>query len=274
MDLIIDDTPEAVIISCFNPLRRETARQTLERLIADGRIHPARIEETARRVEAEMATTMQESGEQAAFDLGITDLNTELIILLGRLKFRSVATQSMLQHAVETAQICGMLAQELESIRGAVVRALPGVILALDQIPMAYRVGAFCKKYGERLIAGGCPLHHTEDRLENSVLAIVVGAASNLSASRPNARKEQLGKHIKRLQDLETLASSFPAVESAQVFQAGREVRVLLYPDSTTDQDARDLSDDIAVSMRDELTFPGQVRISVIRESRVVKFAT
>lgn len=280
VDLIIDDTPEAVIISCFNPIRREIAKLTLEKLIADGRIHPARIEETAKRVESEFGQTLREYGEQAAFDIGITDLHPEILDLLGKLRFRSVNAQTVLQHCIETAHISGVLAGELNQDVKQAKRAglLHDIGKALDQETEGNHsdLGSqVCKKFGEsQAIVDAVRNHHAEDLLNVSVLSVIVGAANTLSANRPNARKEQLAKYIKRLENMEEMVRQFKGIESVYVLQAGREVRALVSPEDVSDEDVRDLSNEIAAKLRNELTFPGQVKITVLRESKVIQFAT
>ncbi|MFK7823406.1 MAG: ribonuclease Y [Oligoflexales bacterium] len=280
VDLIIDDTPEAVIISCFNPVRREVAKITLERLIADGRIHPARIEETVKRVESEFDGIISEYGEQAAFDTGITDLHPEIISLLGKLRFRSTGVQSVLQHSVETAQICGMIASELGVNIKRAKRAglLHDIGKAVDQEFEGHHaeLGAeITEKYGEhKEVSTAIRLHHAEDLLNASALAVILGAANTLSTNRPGARKEVMESYIKRLEDMEKIVKTFQGIESAYVLQAGREVRALVKPEGVTDDEVRDLSDELALKIRQELTFPGQVRISVLRESKYIDYAT
>ena len=280
VDLIIDDTPEAVIVSCFNPVRREIAKLTLERLIADGRIHPARIEETAKRVESEFNNAVREHGEQAALDVGITDLHPELLNSLGRLKYRSLGSQSVLQHSVETAQIAGMMAAEIGLDVKKAKRAglLHDIGKSADQDVEGNHAEisqSLCKRYGESAdVIEAVASHHWSNTTNLSPLGAIVAAANGLSASRPNARREQLAKYIKRLEQMETLIKEFDSIEEAFVLQAGREVRALVTPDSTSDQDVRDLSSDIASRLRQELSFPGQVRITVVKESKVVKYAT
>ena len=280
VDLIIDDTPEAVIISCFNPIRREIAKITLERLIADGRIHPARIEETVKRVESEFDGIILEYGEQAAFDTGITDLHPEIISLLGKLRFRSTGLQSVLQHSVETARICGMIAAELgENVKRAKRSGLLHDIgKAVDQEFEGHHsdLGAdIAEKYGEnREVVEAIRLHHAEDLLNASALAVILGAANTLSSNRPGARKEVMEGYIKRLENMEAIVRSFQGIESAYVLQAGREVRALVKPKGVSDEEVRDLSDEVALKLRQELTFPGQVRISILRESKYVEYAT
>ncbi|MEZ4742531.1 MAG: ribonuclease Y [Bdellovibrionota bacterium] len=261
VDLIIDDTPEAVIISCFNPVRREMAKITLEHLIADGRIHPARIEETAKRIEADFESLLKENGEQAAFDVGITDLHPEILSHLGRLKYRTAGMQTVLQHSVETAHICGMLASELNLKTRNAKRAglLHDIGKAVNQETEGshWEIGAsLCEKYGEHeSIVEAIKLHHEDDLDFASPLAVIVNAANKLSSSRPGARKEVMETFVKRLSDMEAIVNSFEGIDSAYVLQAGREIRALVSPEGVDDQEVTDLSSDIAVKLRNELSF-------------------
>ena len=279
VDLIIDDTPEAVIISCFNPLRREIAKITLERLIADGRIHPARIEETADRVTSEFDLILKEHGEQAAFEVGITDLHPELLIYLGKLKYRTSGLQSVLQHSVETAHLCGMLASEIGFNVKRAKRAglLHDIGKAVDQEAEgnhAFLGAELCEKYGENPeILEAIKYHHQEDLNQVGALAVILVAANIVSMSRPGARKEVLESYVKRLEDMEAIVKSFEGIEQTWVLQAGREVRVLVKPEGTSDEDVTDLANNIAFRLRNELTFPGQVRVSVIKEAKYTEFA-
>ncbi len=280
VDLIIDDTPEAVIISCFNPIRREIAKITLERLIADGRIHPARIEETASRIEREFDSMTKEYGEQAAFDVGITDLHPELINLLGKLRFRTAGLQSVLQHSIETAHICGIIAAELNLDIKKAKRAglLHDIGKALDQEVEGHHaeVGAqIVKKYGESdSIAEAIRSHHKDPLLVASSLTVILSAANVLSTKRPGARKETLATYVKRLEDMETLVRGSKGVENSFVLQAGREIRALVVPELTSDDDVRDLSYALATKLRKELTFPGQIRVTVLKENKFVEYAS
>lgn len=279
VDLIIDDTPEAVIISCFNPIRREIAKTSLERLIADGRIHPARIEETAERVTEEFNQILTEHGEQAAFDVAITDLHPEMLNYLGKLKYKTAGLQSILQHSVETARICGMIASELGINTKKAKRAglLHDIGKAVDQEAEGHHavLGAqLCEKYGEHAdIVEAIRLHHEEDLTLSTPLTICLSAGNALSEARPGARKEVLETYIKRLDDMEGIVKGFEGIDEAFVLQAGREVRALVSPENLSDEEIVDLSNSIASTLRNELTFPGQVRISVLRESKYVDFA-
>lgn len=279
VDLIIDDTPEAVIISCFNPIRREIAKLTLERLISDGRIHPARIEETAKRVEAEFESILKEYGEQAAFDVGVTDLPPDLLTHLGRLKFSTTGLQSVLQHSVETAHISGIIAGELDVKSKLSRRAglLHDIGKAVNQEMEGHHaeIGAdLCAKYGENaLVVNAIRLHHQDNLEFADPLTVILNAANKLSGSRPGARKEIMETFVKRLSDMEALVKEFQGIDSAFVLQAGREIRALVTPDGVSDSEVIDLSNDIAAKLRRELSFPGHVRVTVLRESRHVDYA-
>lgn len=279
VDLIIDDTPEAVIISCFNPVRREIAKITLERLIVDGRIHPSRIGETIRRVSEELEQTMRDNGEQAIFQLGISDVHPELLLMLGRLKYRSVGYQTVLQHSLETAQIAKIMATEMrvdvkEATRGGLLHDV-GKAVDADIDGHHADVGAdLCAKYGEsQRVVEAVRFHHSDQIVQSNPLVGIVHTANQLSANRPGARKETVASYIKRLDDMEQLVAEFDGIEKAYVLKAGREVRALVTPSGISDEEVTDLSNEIAAKIRRELTFPGQVRISVVRESRFVEYA-
>lgn len=279
VDLIIDDTPEAVIISCFNPIRREIAKITLERLIGDGRIHPARIDETAKRVTSEFDSIIRENGEQAAFDVGITDLHPELIKLLGRLKYRSTGLQTVLQHAVETAHICGIMAGEmgLNIKRAKRCGILHDIGKAIDQETEGHhqQIGAdLAAKYDEsEIVVEAIRLHHHDDMAQASAYAVVLHTANQLSARRPGARREVMETYLTRLSDMEKLVKDFKGIEDAYVMQAGNEVRALVTPSGISDREVGDLANDIASKLRQEITFPGQVRVTVVRENRASELA-
>jgi len=279
VDLIIDDTPEAVIISCFNPIRREIAKATLDRLIADGRIHPARIEETAKKVEAEFDQVIKENGDQASFETGITDLHPELIRYLGKLRYRSTGQQSILQHCVEVSHICGIMASEMGLNVKIAKRAglLHDLGKAVDQEIEGHHaaIGAeVAAKYGESdTVVDAIRLHHAEDLSRSSPYAVIVHTANTLSGNRPGARKELLESYVKRLEKLETVVKTFSGVDSAFVLQAGREVRAMVSPTGVSDEEIIGLSQEIASKLRSELTFPGQVNVTVIRESKFVDYA-
>ena len=278
IDLIIDDTPEAVILSGYNPVRREVARISLERLISDGRIHPARIEEVVEKVKQEIEVTIREAGEQAAFDVGVHGIHPELIRMLGVLKFRTSFAQNVLQHSLEVAFLCGIMAAELGlSVRQA-KRAglLHDIGKAVDhEVEGSHAaIGAEqAKRYGESpRIVNAIAAHHDEEPPQSS-LAVLVQAADALSAARPGARKEMLESYVKRLEELERIANSFPGVSKSYAIQAGREVRIVVESDKVTDEGISLLSYDIARKIEKELTYPGQVKVTVIRETRAVQYA-
>lgn len=279
VDLIIDDTPEAVIISCFNPVRREVAKLTIERLIGDGRIHPARIDETVKRVQSEFDLVIREQGEQASFDTGITDLHPEIIMLLGKLKYRTAGQQTVLQHSLETAHICGIIAGEmgLNVKKAKRCGLLHDIGKAVDQEAEGHHsdLGAeVAAKYGEHAdVVESIRLHH-QDNLSNATpYAVVLYAANSLSANRPGARKEVLETYVKRLSDMEDVIKSFEGISEAFVIQAGREVHAIVNPNTVGDHQMTDLSSNIAFKLRQELTFPGQVKVTVVRESRFIDYA-
>lgn len=279
VDLIIDDTPEAVILSCFNPIHREIAKISLERLIADGRIHPARIDETVKKVSSEFDLVIAENGEQAAFDTGLTDLHPELLKRLGKLKYRTAGQQTFLQHSVEVAHICGIMAAEMGIDVKKAKRAglLHDIGKSADQEAEGHssQIGAeLCKKYNESQDVVDAILNHLKDDLSfASPLTIVVHAANMLSERRPGARREVLETYIKRLKAMEDIVNGFEGISESFVIQAGREIRALVSPTGVSDSEVVDLSNDIAFKLRNELTFPGQVKVTVVRESRQVDFA-
>ncbi|MGV1099522.1 ribonuclease Y [Thiovibrio sp. JS02] len=278
IDIIIDDTPEAVILSGFNPVRREIARQSLERLITDGRIHPARIEEIVLKVGEELEVTMREAGEQATFDVGAHGVNLELIKLLGRLKYRTSYGQNVLQHSLEVAFLCGVMAAELgiDVKRAKRAGLLHDIGKAVDhEIEGSHAsIGAdLAKKYGEASdIVHAIAAHH-EDVPPESVLDVLVQSADALSGARPGARKEMLESYVKRLEDLEKIANSFKGVEKSYAIQAGREVRIIVDSGMINDAEAMIISKDIVKKIEQELTYPGQIRVTVIRETRAVEYA-
>jgi ribonuclease Y len=278
IDIIIDDTPEAVILSGFNPVRREVARQSLERLIADGRIHPARIEEIVNKVTEELEVGMREAGEQATFDVGAHGINMELVKLLGRLKYRTSYGQNVLQHSLEVAYLAGIIASELGVNVKLAKRAglLHDIGKAVDHEVEGTHAGIgrdLAKKYGEAPeIVHSIAAHH-EDVPAESLLDIIVKSADALSGARPGARKEMLESYVKRLDDLEKIATSFPGVEKAYAIQAGREIRIAVESAIVSDAESLILSRDIAKKIEQDLTYPGQIRVTVIRETRAVEYA-
>jgi ribonuclease Y len=278
MDLIIDDTPEAVIISGFDPVRREIAKQSLDKLISDGRIHPARIEEVVAKTTEEIKHIIKEAGEQATFELGIHGIHHELVRYLGRLKYRTSYSQNQLQHAIEVGFLAGIMASELGLNPKIARRAglLHDLGKAIDhEVEGSHAViGAdLLKKYGENpKIIHAVRAHH-EDIQPESVLAVLIQAADALSGARPGARREMLETYVKRLEELEGISRSFKGVDKAFAIQAGREVRVIVENSKVDDNEAVVLSRDIAKKIEAELTYPGQIRVTVIRETRAVEYA-
>ncbi|MFZ3046568.1 MAG: ribonuclease Y [Desulfatirhabdiaceae bacterium] len=278
IDLIIDDTPEAVILSGFNPVRREVARLSLLKLIADGRIHPARIEDVVKKVTLEVDQTIKEAGEEAAFDLGVHGIHPELIRHIGSLKFRTSYAQNVLQHSIEVGFLCGTMASEL-GLNSKLARRM-GLLHDLGKAidhevdgPHALIGSKLAKKFGESPKVVHAIAAHHEDVPPNTVYALLVQAADSLSGARPGARKELLENYVKRLEDLEQIANAFRGVENSYAIQAGRELRVIVESQSVSDEEAVLLSRDIAKKIEEMLTFPGQIRVTVIRETRAVEYA-
>ena len=276
--LVIDDTPETVILSSFSPVRRETARVTLENLIADGRIHPARIEEMYHKAEKLVNERIQEAGEQAAFDAGIHDLHPELIKTLGSLRYRTSFGQNVLQHSVQVSALCGIMASELGLDAAPAKRAglLHDLGKAIDhevEGPHAVIGADLARRYGERpAIVHAIEAHHA-DVEPHTVLDVLVQAADAISAARPGARRESAEAYIKRLEKLEEISNSHDGVERTYAMQAGRELHVMVEPSKISDLQATVLAHDIAKQIEDEMEYPGQVRVVVIRESRAVDVA-
>lgn len=278
IDLIIDDTPEAVILSCYDPLRREVAKLSIERLIQDGRIHPARIEEIADKVRKELDTAMKEEGEKAAFDLGIHNLHPEIIKLIGRLKYRTSYGQNVLMHSREVAYFAGVMAAELGVDQKLARRAglLHDLGKAVDHEVEGTHPsigGDLAKKYGESPKIINAILTHHGDGEVNTVEAVLVAAADALSAGRPGVRRETLESYLKRLEQLEQAANSFKGVEKSYAIQAGREIRIIVKPEELSDVHSAQLSRDIAKKIEQELSYPGQIKVTVVRESRYVEYA-
>jgi len=278
VDLIVDDTPEAVILSGFNPIRREIARITLEKLIKDGRIHPARIEEVATRSEEEVEVTIKEAGEQATFDLGIHGLHPQLIRLIGSLKFRSSYSQNVYQHSLEVAFLCGLMASELGLDTKVARRAglLHDIGKSVDhEVEGSHaKIGAdLARRYGEMPeIVHAIASHHNEEKPQ-TILDHLVQAADALSGARPGARLELFESYVRRLQDLENIARGFKGVEKAYAIQAGRELRVMVKSGEVDDDRAAVLCNDIAKQIEKKLTYPGQIKVTVIRELRSIDYA-
>lgn len=278
VDVIIDDTPEAVILSGFNPIRREVAKIALERLIYDGRIHPARIEEVVAKVTEEVEEAIKEAGERAAFDVGVHGIHPELIRLLGRLKYRTSYAQNVLQHSIEVAFICGIMASELgldvkKAKRAGLLHDIGKAVDHEVEGPHAIIGADLAKKYGESEEVVHAIAAHHEDVPPESILAILVQAADTLSGARPGARKEMLETYIKRLRDLEEIAMSFKGVVKAYAIQAGRELRVIVEGEMVSDDEAYMICKEIANKIEKELTYPGQIKVTVIRETRAVEYA-
>lgn len=278
VEYIIDDTPETVLLSCFDPVRREVGRISLERLISDGRIHPTRIEEIVEKVNKEIAAIIKEEGEKAVFDLGIHGIHPELVKLIGRLKYRTSYGQNVLKHSIEVSYMAGMLAGELGVDQKLAKRAgiLHDIGKAIDhEIEGSHQsIGAErAKKYGENAkIVNAIAVHHGEGDPE-SVEASLVAAADALSAARPGARKETLVDYTKRVEKLEEIATSFEGVNKSYAIQAGREIRIIVKPEEVNDVLCAQLSRDLAKKIEGELTYPGQIKVTVVRESRYVEYA-
>lgn len=278
IDVIIDDTPEAVILSGYDPIRREVARVSLERLVSDGRIHPARIEEVVAKVEEEMAVSVRDAGEQAALEVGVHGLHQEEIKLLGRLRYRTSFGQNQLQHSKEVAFLAGIMASELgvnadQAKRAALLHDI-GKGVDHEMEGAHAKIGAdLARKYGESpTIVNAIAAHHGEAE-QGSVTAVLTQSADAVSAARPGARRETLETYIKRLEKLEHIADSFAGVEKAYAIQAGREIRIMVEPDKVTDAEAYQLARDITKKVESELEYPGQVKVTVIRETRAIEYA-
>ena len=278
IDLIIDDTPEAVILSGFDQMKREIARIALEKLIVDGRIHPARIEEMVEKAKKEVETIIKEEGETAALEIGVHGIHPELIRLLGKLKYRSSFGQNVLKHSIEVAQISGLLAAELGLDTRVAKRAglLHDIGKAVDHDMEGTHVQLgvmLCKKYKESATVINAVEAHHGDVEPQSLVACIVQAADAISASRPGARREALETYTNRLKQLEDISDSFEGVEKSFAIQAGREIRVMVVPEKITDSDMVLLARDISKQIESELEYPGQIKVNVIRESRVTDYA-
>jgi len=278
IDLIIDDTPEAVILSGFNPVRREVARLSLEKLIGDGRIHPGRIEEVVAKATEEVELSIKEAGEQAAFDLGVHGIHPEVLKLIGRLKYRTSYTQNVYQHSLEVAFLCGIMAAELginvkQAKRAGLLHDLGKAVDHEVEGSHAVIGAELARKYGESPKIVHAIMAHHEDEKPTTVLAVLVQAADALSGARPGARREMMETYVKRLEDLERIATSFGGVQSSFAIQAGREIRVMVSSDQVTDETAVIMARDIAKKIEAEMTYPGQIKVNVIRETRAVEFA-
>ena len=278
VDLIIDDTPEAITLSCFEPVRREVARIALERLISDGRIHPARIEETVEKARKEIEASIKAAGENAALETGVNGLSPEIIKLLGRLKYRTSYGQNVLNHSMEVAYIAGIMASEIGADPVLARRAglLHDIGKALTQEVEGSHVQLgveIARKFKENKdVVHAIEAHHG-DVEPRTVIAVLVSAADAVSAARPGARREDLDSYIKRLEKLEEISNSFPGVEKSYAVQAGREVRIMVKPEQVNDDQMIVVARDIVKKIEEELEYPGQIKINVIRESRAVDFA-
>ncbi|MBE5860791.1 MAG: ribonuclease Y [Butyrivibrio sp.] len=278
VDLIIDDTPEAVVISGFDPIRREVARIALEKLIVDGRIHPARIEEMVEKAQKEVANKIKEEGENAALEAGVHGLHPEIIKLLGRMRFRTSYGQNALKHSVEVSQLCGLMASELELDVRIAKRAglLHDIGKAVDHEMEGSHISLgvdICKKYKESAIVINAVEAHHGDVEPQSLIAVIVQAADTISAARPGARRETLETYTSRLKELEEITNSFKGVDHSFAIQAGREVRVMVVPEQVSDADMVLMARDIAKKIENEMEYPGQIKVNIIRESRATDYA-
>jgi ribonuclease Y len=278
VDLIIDDTPEAVVLSGFDPVRREVARMALNKLISDGRIHPGRIEETVAKCRQEIEVVMRQAGEQAAYDAGVPGLHPELIKLLGRLKYRTSYGQNVLDHCIETGRLAGLLAAEIganvsESKKGGLLHDIGKAVDHEVEGPHALIGGDIAKRYGVNAVVCNAIAAHHQEVEQESVEATVVQIADAISASRPGARGESLDNYVKRLDDLQEIALSFPGVERCFAIQAGREIRILVRPEDIDDLASSRLARDVVKKIEEQLQYPGQIKVTVIRETRAVDYA-
>ena len=277
-EIVVDDTPEAIVISAFDPVRREVCRLALHQLVADGRIHPARIEEVVAKVKKQLDNEIIETGKRTAIDLGIHGLHPELIRIIGKMKYRSSYGQNLLQHARETANLCAVMASELglnpkKAKRAGLLHDIGKVPDEESELPHALYGAKIAEKYKEKPdICNAIGAHHDEMEM-NTLLAPIVQVCDAISGARPGARREIVEAYIKRLNDLEAIAMSYPGVTKTYAIQAGRELRVIVGADKMNDEESIKLSDEIATKIQNEMTYPGQVKITVIRETRSVAYA-
>ena len=278
VEIVVDDTPEAIVISAFDPVRREVCRLALHQLVADGRIHPARIEEVVVKVKKQLENEIIETGKRTAIDLGIHGLHPELIRIIGKMKYRSSYGQNLLQHARETANLCAVMASELglnpkKAKRAGLLHDIGKVPDEESELPHALYGAKIAEKYKEKPdICNAIGAHHDEMEM-NTLLAPIVQVCDAISGARPGARREIVEAYIKRLNDLEAIAMSYPGVTKTYAIQAGRELRVIVGADKMNDEESTKLSDEIATKIQNEMTYPGQVKITVIRETRSVAYA-
>jgi len=278
VDIIVDDTPEAVVISCFDGVRREIARRTIEKLVADGRIHPAKIEEALRKSKKEVEASILEAGEAAMLECGVQNVHPEIIKLLGRLKYRTSYGQDVLHHSIEMSHLAGVMAAELGldvrlAKRSALLHDVGKAMTADHEGTHGLLGGEFLRRYKEdERVVNGAESHHNEVE-KNCIESFLVQAADTLSATRPGARRETLEAYIKRLENLEKIANSFEGVESSYAIQAGREVRIIVNPEKLTDDQALLLARNVAKEIEDNMQYPGMIKVAVIRESRAIEYA-
>ena len=278
VEIVVDDTPEAIVISAFDPIRREVCRLALHQLVADGRIHPARIEEVVAKVRKQLENEIIETGKRTAIDLGIHGLHPELIRIVGKMKYRSSYGQNLLQHARETANLCAVMASELglnpkKAKRAGLLHDIGKVPDEESELPHALYGAKIAEKFGEKAdICNAIAAHHDEVEMK-TLLAPIVQVCDAISGARPGARREIVEAYIKRLNDLEAIAMSYPGVTKTYAIQAGRELRVIVGADKMDDAESEKLSGEIATKIQNEMTYPGQVKITVIRETRSVAYA-
>jgi ribonuclease Y len=278
VDLIVDDTPEAVLISCFSPYRRELAKLSLERLVMDGRIHPARIEEVVARVGEEIELSLKDVGSEAAFDVGVHGINPELLKCLGRLKYRTSYAQNVLQHSMEVAFLCGIMAAELgqnvkEAKRAGLLHDIGKAVDHEIEGPHGLIGADLARRFGEPPQVVHAIMAHHEDTPPSSILDVLIQAADSLSGARPGARREMFETYVKRMDDLEKIVNTFAGISKTYAIQAGRELRIMVNSDLVSDDMALVLANDVCRQLKKEIAYPGQIKVTVIRETRAVAFA-